>query len=366
MIHFAIGTKAQFIKMAPVMRVLERAAEPYHLLDLSQHGSLTGQILQDFGLTPAISRFGLPGRSVETYAQAARWLAHGLLEITLHRSRVRRHYFLDAAGVVLLHGDTLSTILGLYLARAAGLPAALVEAGLTSRRLFDPFPEEWVRRHVARRARILFAPDAAAERWLRNAGYPGEIVNTGYNTGRDALNLIAMRSPPVPVTERYGVVTLHRLETLANKRRLRRAIEHIVAISEIAGPMRFYMHPPTENALVRAGLYAMVTSAPQLRVGRLQPYPDFVRELMGARFIITDGGSIQEEAFYLGKFCLILRNTTERTEGIGTNARLTTWNVQTDVTHLQQAKANAAPIEQLPTLGASSTIVRTLKERWTG
>jgi UDP-N-acetylglucosamine 2-epimerase (non-hydrolysing) len=361
MIHFAIGTKAQFIKMAPLMHLLQTQGRPYHLLDLSQHGGLTGRILSDFALNPTITRLRDDKRSVETYAQAAVWLGRGFRHLLSRRDTVRRRLFLGEDGVALLHGDTLSTLMGLHLARAAGLRTALVEAGLTSERLLDPFPEEAIRRYVGARVDYLFAPDDTAATWLAQRRFRGAVVNTDYNTGRDALDLMLKRQrATVDSTQRYGVVTLHRLETLSSKTRLHRAVVHILALADALGDFRFYLHPPTENALRKAGLYDQVRQSPRIKLFGLSPYPEFVAALNGARFILTDGGSIQEEASYLNKPCLILRNRTERQDGLNQNAIISTWDLAQDTRHLQRAEL--APVPRREHFHASRIILDALRE----
>jgi UDP-N-acetylglucosamine 2-epimerase (non-hydrolysing) len=364
MIHFAIGTKAQFIKMAPLMHLLQTQGRCYHLLDLSQHGGLTGRILSDFNLDPAITRLRNDRRSVETYLQAAVWLGEGLRHVLSRRVAVKRRLFISQGGVVLLHGDTLSTLMGLHLARAAGLPTALVEAGLTSERLLDPFPEEAIRRYVSARVDYLFAPDDTAAAWLARRRFRGVVVNTGYNTGRDALDLILARHAPTSPApaQGYGIVTLHRLETLSSQTRLRRAVRHILALAEALGDLHFYLHPPTENALNKIGLFDSIRQTARIKLFGLAPYPEFVAALNGSRFILTDGGSIQEEASYLDKPCLILRNRTERQDGLNRNAIISTWDVERDVRHLRQTEGKLAAAPRIGDLRASRAILDTLQE----
>jgi UDP-N-acetylglucosamine 2-epimerase len=340
MIHFAIGTKAQFIKMAPLMHLLEDARENYHLLDLSQHGNLTGKILSDFDLKPTITSLRNTKKSVTTYFQAISWFVCGIYQTVARRRHVRDRLFLGQKGIVLLHGDTLSTLLGLYLAKSAGLKTALVEAGLSSGNLLDPFPEEWIRRHTGKKVDFLFPPDNISESWLKQRSFECPIINTAYNTGRDSLSLIvsrhALEAGQFETDGKFGVVTLHRLETLSNKRRLARAIGHILCLAREIGPLKFYMHPPTANAMKKYGLMNEIEQSGHIELHDLEPYPQFISSLMKARFILTDGGSIQEEASYLMKPCLILRNRTERIDGIGDNAILASWDAEADAAFLRK------------------------------
>lgn len=352
--------------MAPVMYLLQQDREPYHLFDLSQHGSLTGRILNDFDLHPIITRLDPRNRSVETYLQAGRWLAYGFGQALFGRHTIRQRYFLGQDGIVLVHGDTLSTLLGIYLARAAGLKTAMIEAGLSSHNLLDPFPEEWIRRHACKKVDYLFAPNSSAEDWLRARKLNSSITNTGYNTGKDALNLIThlnlrnIMAHEVPLS--FGVVTLHRLETLSNSKRLRRTIQHVLNLAEKLGPLRFYMHPPTINALNKNKLLQEVQASKYIEVHELASYPDFVSTLARASYILTDGGSIQEEASFLNKPCLVLRNRTERSEGLDHNVILTTWDVPTDLQKLLNIKNSHLTSEEPSTnLNASKIILEILK-----
>lgn len=366
MIHFAIGTKAQFIKMAPVMHLLQQQGTSYHLLDLSQHGALTGRILDDFSLRPLLTRLRDDRTSVTTYREAALWLADSARHLIVKRGDVRRRLFMDRDGIVLLHGDTASTLLGLYLAFAARLTSGLVEAGLTSGKLFDPFPEEWIRRHVSRRCAFLFPPDSQAEALLKRNNASARIVSTGYNTGRDALHLMRRRFAARPsgsstvLPPAYGVATLHRLETLSNKSSLTRAITHICAIARAMGPLVFFLHPPTVNALKRHRLLDHLQASTDIQTSPLLPYSEFVDVLARARFVLTDGGSIQEECAYLAKPCVILRSRTERSEGLDQNAALSSWDVQTDVSHLRTTPPTA--ITEPTDLAASRSIVSAVAE----
>src|SRR6185503_3066167 len=182
MIHFIIGTKAQFIKMMPLMHLLEAEGRPYHLLDLGQHGALTQRIVQDFGLSPPATRLTGTAQNVESYGHAASWLAHSVSRLLWSRRRLLDTCFQGEGGISLIHGDTASTLLGLHLGRRAGLKVGLVEAGLSSGNAFDPFPEELIRRHAERRADLLFPPDAKGAGRLRSLRLRGQVTQTAYNT----------------------------------------------------------------------------------------------------------------------------------------------------------------------------------------
>ena len=358
-IHFTIGTKAQFIKMAPLMYLLEKRLIPYHLLDLSQHGTLSGNIMEDFGLAPpSVKQLKDSQTLIKTYWQAVTWFFGSLRYLLKPRRRVLQELFAGKKGIALIHGDTLSTLLGLYLARAAGLKTGLVEAGLTSDRLFNPFPEEFIRRYVEKRVDYLFAPgDEASAHLRRRYAKSHQIINTHYNTGKDALQLMLSLHPGhIGFQGEYIVITVHRLETIRSRQKLARIVEYIESIASRGVNIQFYMHPPTEDALKRFRMMDKLSAIQGLHIRPLLPYREFAHVLANAKFIITDGGSIQEEASYLAKPCVILRSTTERPHGLRVSAILTTWDAKKDIDFLHQERIINENEEQ-ETMKAASIIL---------
>lgn len=361
--HMIVGTKAQFIKMAPIARLLEQRAWPYRILDLGQHGSITPGIVRDFGLKPDQVHVLPGGSTVATYAQALRWVSALVARILSQKRTLANLLLKQPAGYALVHGDTLSTLLGLHLARRLNIPVGLVEAGLSSGRLFDPFPEEMVRRHVEKRTDTLFAPDQKSAERLRGRGLKGRIVDTGYNTGRDALLTIAELHPNTisSPADFKTVLTLHRAETISSRTRLRAVIEHVTRLAESIGPIRFYLHEPTRRALVGAKLMNAIAVSPHFDLCPLGSYPEFTSALVQAKYILTDGGSVQEEASYLNKPCLILRRHTEREHGLGDTAMLSSMNVKLDLEFLNKS-ARSVPMcyAKTPGLTASQIILDSL------
>ena len=132
-----------------------------------------------------------------------------------------------------------------------------------------------------------------------------------------------------------GDPTLHRLETLSRGTLLKRIVAYAEELSGRIGPVRFYLHGPTRAALLRNGLLEKLERHPSFTVAPLLPYPQFVHQLLHCRYLLTDGGSIQEEASYLEKPCLILRRRTERDNGLGRNARLASYRADDDVEFLK-------------------------------
>ena len=294
----------------------ERGAE-YRLIDSGQHAALTEGLRAELGVRPPDFRLG-GGGDVESAAQAARWAAR-LLARWASPARLRREVFGGRGGACLVHGDTPSTWLGMVLARRAGLAVAHLESGLRSRRWFHPFPEEIIRHRTARRADVLLAPDAAAAANLREMGAPGRVVNLGGNTGLETL-----RAAGASVGgEGPAVVTMHRVENL-NRRSRRESLVDVAVERAGRGPVRWVMPGPTRRSLGERALRRLAGAG--VEVTPLTGHAAFAGLLASAPWVITDGGSVQEECALLGVPTLLWRDRTERADGLGANAVLSRYD----------------------------------------
>ncbi|MBN1811541.1 MAG: UDP-N-acetylglucosamine 2-epimerase [Anaerolineae bacterium] len=259
-------------------------------------------------------------------------------------------------GICLIHGDTLTTLLSLLYAKRCGLKVAHVEAGLRSYHLLDPFPEEIIRLIAMRYSDILFAPSDWALENLHKMGYGGKSINAGGNTIIDTIRYARKHTdggqrPSTP----YAVATTHRVETIYSRPRM----EKIVILLERIAAERlvlFVLHEPTRQQLSRFGLYTRIMQNSSIRVLPLQPYLEFVNLLAGADFVVTDGGSIQEETYFLGVPCLIMRSKTERLEGLGENAYLAKFDAE-QIDKFLQLLPELKRQEAYDTLCPSSRIV---------
>jgi UDP-N-acetylglucosamine 2-epimerase len=317
MIHVAIGTKAQFIKMAPVLRALEERSIPFHLVDLGQHALITRNLRREFAVR-APDRVLSAGGNVVRLAQGLRWVV-GLARRGLDRHRLREEVFGGRPGICLVHGDTASTLLAVLLAKRAGLRVAHIEAGLRSYHLGEPFPEEMVRLAAMRFSDILFAPSPWARENLVRMGLGSRCVLLAANTSVESLAFSLNQPagsdvPPGP----YALVTVHRMENIFSRRRLglvRDLVERIARMMTVV----FVQHQPTLLQLKKFGLQASFERLADIRLLRILSHSAFLHHLARAEFVVTDGGSIQEESACLGVPCLLLRKHTERMDGIGLN-----------------------------------------------
>ncbi|MDE0162691.1 MAG: UDP-N-acetylglucosamine 2-epimerase [Acidimicrobiaceae bacterium] len=337
MIHVFIGTQAEYIKLAPLLRRMEAACLPYRLIDSGQHADRSESFRHELGLRAPDHAMG-GTRSVDS-VPAALWWAAGLgLKLALRR-RLDRTVFGGCPGICVVHGDTPTALIGALMAKRAGLPLAHVEAGLRTHRWLHPFPEEIVRVAVDRLADLLFAPDGTAAEDLRKRRVRGRIITGSSNTISDALRAAlesgAAGAPTAPDMSGGAhshssprrphpvVVTMHRVENL-HRRPRRQALVHTITRLAQTTPVRWYVHEPTRRALGATEQAGLEASGVELVT--MVPHAEFVRALARAPFAITDGGSIQEECALLGVPVLLWRDRTDRADGLGENAVLSRYD----------------------------------------
>ena len=290
-----VGTRPEAIKLAPVIRALRTAGATVTVCATGQHRTLAGEALAWFGLVPDL---GLGPHPADLDGLSASLLT--AVGAAIDAEQPER---------VIVQGDTASALAGALAAHHRRLPVAHVEAGLRSGDLAAPWPEEGNRRLIAALADLHFAPTEVAAAALRAENIAAAAIHMTGNSGIDALRLIPPGPPPLdPGGRRLILVTCHRRESFgrgiagiaAALRALARRPDVTIALP---------LHP---NPVVRAGLGALDG------VRLLDPltYPDFVRLLAAAHLVLTDSGGVQEEAPALGVPVLVLRDTTERPEGV--------------------------------------------------
>ncbi len=329
MIHVFIGTKAQYVKLSPLLKRLRAEGVPYRLIDSGQHARVSASMRAEMGLPEPDVRLGGGDRDVTSVPQALRWTL-GVARHLVSGARLRREVFAGRGGVCVVHGDTPTTLLSALMAKRAGLAVAHVEAGLRTHHWLHPFPEEIIRVAVGRLADVLFAPDSGAAANLARTGVKGRVVVQSGNTVLESVRAavasgedLAGIGTGADAGTGPAVVTMHRVENLHRRPRLRGLVD-LAADLASCGPVRWVLHGPTERALA-GGLRDRLAAAGVELTG-LAPHDQFLAMLAAAPFVITDGGSIQEECALLGTPTLLWRNRTDRADGLGRNVVLSRYD----------------------------------------
>jgi UDP-N-acetylglucosamine 2-epimerase (non-hydrolysing) len=296
------GTRPEAIKMAPVVAALRARPERFAVTVCStaQHRGLLDQVQALFGLEADVDLDLMrPDQSLNGLASR---LFAALDPVLLER---RPHW-------LLVQGDTTSAFVGAFAAFHRGVKVGHVEAGLRSGNLQRPFPEEANRRAIDLVADALFAPTERSRQTLLTEGIePGRVFLTG-NTVVDALLAIAPRLGETPERDEV-LVTVHRRESFGAP------LEEIfAALAELAAafPETRFVYPVHPNPHVREPAHRRLAGLPNLTLHEPFDYLELLRHLRAARLVITDSGGLQEEAPTFGRPVLVLRDETERPEGV--------------------------------------------------
>ncbi|WP_024287594.1 UDP-N-acetylglucosamine 2-epimerase [Cellulomonas sp. KRMCY2] len=318
MIVFCYGTTAEAIKLGPVMsRLTERGVAFEQWVTLQQAATVLDS-LPALGIpTPdRVLAVGRSGRPLSGPLDVVVWFAR-IAWWAMRRRRALRAQ-LGRGSVIVVHGDTMTSVVGALLARFLRVDSAHVEAGLRSGNWRHPFPEELDRRIVGRLATVHYAPTEVAAGHLTGRR---NVVMTHGNTVVDAV-LDRRRDATAAPDNPYGVVLLHRFEFLSNSGLVRKTLQCIVDDS----PVRLVM---VVDDLARHSLQDALATLPTEKVTIVDklPHAQFAPLIAQAAFIVTDSGGVQEEAAFLGVPTLVHRRATERDEGLGANVVLSGWDL---------------------------------------
>ena len=311
-----IGNRPQFIKAAAVTPRLRSAHEEV-MVHTGQHFDerMSHVFFEEFGLPAPDRELGVALGS--NTSQTARMLA--ALEPVLEEV---------TPDVVLVYGDTNSTLAGALAGAQAGLPVAHVEAGMRS---FDrSMPEELNRVVADHISALLLCSSETAAGNLREEAVSGTIEIVG-----DVMVDVALKTQPrarerTDILERHGVTraeyvlaTTHRSGNVDDPERLRALVELLLALPS---PVLWPLHPRTRERLRDGGLLRDIAETPGLVVTPPLPYIELTALLCNARAVMTDSGGIQKEAYLAGVRCVTLRPVTEWTETVRYG-----WNVVVDL-----------------------------------
>lgn len=308
-----MGTRPEAIKLAPVVRAMRDSSwlDPI-VISTGQHRQMLDQALQIFGIEP----------DVDLELMAAE---QTLTDLTA-RALVRMRSILEemAPSWVIVQGDTSTALAASLAAFYARIPVAHVEAGLRSDERYSPFPEEINRRMIDQMSELLFAPTGGAAARLRSEGFAPASIHVTGNTVVDALTAMReeLRRRPVDLPgladdvvagRRIVLVTAHRRESFGSA-----LLGICEALRQIArqNPDVLIVYPVHLNPSVDGPVRSLL--AGEQRIMLLPPlsYLEFVALMERSYMILTDSGGVQEEAPTFRKPILVMRDVTERPEGI--------------------------------------------------
>ena len=308
------GTRPEAIKLAPVVQELKRRSDQFTCLMCvtAQHRQMLDQVLELFNLKPDFDlNIMLPNQSLASLTiRAIEGIDHVIAE--------------TRPDVVLVQGDTTTALCGALTAFYRQVPVGHVEAGLRTGDKYAPFPEEANRRLVTQLTNYHFAPTEHSGKALLNEGIPAQSIFITGNTVVDALLWVRERirqfPPALPehlllALEGHSMVLItgHRRESFGD------GFEKICqAIRDVADacPEVVFVYPVHLNPNVREPVNRILGGHQRILLIEPLAYAPFVWLMEQATIVLTDSGGVQEEAPSLGKPVLVMRETTERPEGV--------------------------------------------------
>lgn len=301
------GTRPEAIKMCPLVNELKKHEELQTVVCVTgQHRQMLDMVLDTFSVTPDYDLSIMKDKQT-------------LFDVTTNiLNRIREVLEKEKPDIVLVHGDTSTTFVTALACFYMQIPIGHVEAGLRTYNLYSPYPEEFNRQAVSIISKYNFAPTAQAKQNLLNEGkHPESIFVTG-NTAIDALRTTVRADYSHPELEwardsRLIMITAHRRENLGEPmthmfRAIRRVMDEHPDVKAI--------YPIHMNPVVRETADRFLGGDDRIHIIEPLDVVDFHNFMNHSYLILTDSGGIQEEAPSLGKPVLVMRDTTERSEGI--------------------------------------------------
>ena len=302
-----IGTRPEAIKMAPVILELRGHSGDFEtaVMATAQHRQMLDQVMEIFGIRPDVDL------DIMTEGQTLTQVACRVM------SAMSAYFGEHRPELVLAQGDTTTVMATALACFHDRIPFGHVEAGLRTGNMQAPFPEELNRRVASLACDYHFAPTRLAAENLRREGVDSRTIHVTGNPVIDALFQVLKATPPpespVPEGRRYVLMTCHRREIFGEQIR---AVFAAVRDFARAHPDLYFWYPVHPNPNVQTPAHEILSNLPNVVLTSPLDYVTFVHAMNGAYLILSDSGGIQEEGPALGKPVLVLRDATERREGV--------------------------------------------------
>ena len=322
-IAIIIGTKAELIKCMPIMLELQKQKRKYWFIHTGQH-SLKGACEEFEVKKPDFILSKEPKISTKFWSKINQVSLFWFLSMIPKIRQIIRKLKLN---FVVYHGDTMSTAAASVASSKLMNPRKRwknvhLEAGLRSGSLLEPFPEEISRQISDEFSDILLAVSDLTEKNLRKYQNKKKIIKIG-NTIVDssAISYNKTKKKHKKLNYEYVLINLHRHENLKDKKRMEKIVQILkyIKIKSI-----WPLHDNTEYYLKKYGLLNKIKEMKNMEIMPLISYTHFIFLLANCKYLITDGGSIQEESLVFKKPCILLRKKTERQEGLFTGINFLT------------------------------------------
>ncbi len=318
MIYIILGTKGQFMKMFPIMKLFDKNKVLYKFIHTGQHYGIIEDNIKRFKVKKPDVYLTIKKDDLKNIWEMVEWVPKVLWNA--------RALPITKDDCVIIHGDAESTLLGFLIGKFFRAKIAHVESGYRSGDALEPFPEEIIRRFVDRFSDIDFTP---YEKFVFHINKKNGIIVTNGNTVFDSVRYALAESVSLKakklMNKKYAILLIHRKENLFVKNRMEIIIDSLDIILKNGLRVIWPIHTNTKFELEKKDLWRKVDklkSKYDLVLDYFFDYVDFMHLIENSEFVASDGGGVQKETYFMDIPMLILRKKTEYEPGVGENSFL--------------------------------------------
>lgn len=365
MYMFIIGTRAEAIKLAPLIKECERQDISNFIIATGQHDITETLNMFDIDAIHKVEYINPPvnegsrynGNTIKAILDIIK-LPFQIRDILSIHNKMAEMIKAKPIQYVIYHGDTMATLAAAVAANIFTLRPSWksihVESGLRSGDIHEPFPEEICRRIVDRITNYNLCPTGLA---YDNLGRPRNAVVTG-NTIVDSVEHMLSKYEIHRWPKEYILVSIHRHENIKNKERLEKIVNSIISIADIMTVI-WPLHENTKAMLIKYDLWKKIEDTAGIIIDQPYPYPKMIGAIMDSIAVFGDGGSISEECYLLGTPCFIFRKATERQDLLNEFNQFLINSL--DINQQVNKKESYIDLDTLGTPGVSKRIISFLK-----
>lgn len=318
MIYVILGTKGQFMKMFPLMKLFDKYKVPYRFIHTGQHYGIIEDNIKRFNIRKPDVYLTVKKDDLKNIWEMTRWIPKVLWNA--------RKLKIKKGDWVVIHADTESTLLAVIIAKYFRAKTAHVESGVRSYNWLEPFPEEIIRALADNFCDINFCPYQHDANNIKKTN--GKFVtngNTVFDSVRLALKGKSSEKAREIMKDKYSLFLIHRKENVFVKERLNSIIDILEEILKRGFKVVWPVHTNTKHELNKKGVWDRVENLKnkyKLELDYFFDYVDFMHLVKNSEFVATDGGGLQKETYLMNVPMLTLRKKIEVEPGVGENSYL--------------------------------------------
>lgn len=317
-IVYILGTKAQFIKSKYILENLIKNDLKVFIVDTGQHKEITSSELSYFKNNFEYISISNNKKNISSIYSMFKWF----MQVILSTKKIDP---IKNAKYCLVHGDTISTLIGLVVGKKNNLKVVHIESGLRSNNWFKPFPEEIIRTIVTRYSDILSIDSKEAEENIKKYRNKKKIIKLSRNTIYDSV-VETLKEKEV-INRDTLTITIHRTENIYSKKNLESLISLLIKLKNenLYSEIEWYCHDITIKAL-KNNNFIKILNDNEIQIKELILHSEFINKIYSSKAIITDGGSIAEECSIMNLQTVIWRDVVENKEYLNKNMLLSKYN----------------------------------------